>query len=149
MTIGTVCVVFFAAIAAGEIGRHDRGTFKADEFGHQGGQANPTDRQPIASRSPVDRQSIVTSLPSAYPGSRSPWRNASVRAVIDERGAALRNPMRGSRAGCWGFDDRRSREDAESGTPNERPSVHHRIPRGRKEVRPILRLQRELGAAKE
>src|SRR5215471_20646242 len=37
---------------------------------------------------------------STYPSSCKPWRKASMRAVLAEGEAALRNPIRGTFAGC-------------------------------------------------
>src|ERR1041384_1860946 len=49
----------------------------------------------------AERHSIMMFLPSTYPSSRRPWRNASVRAVMAEAGASSWNPMRGIFICAW------------------------------------------------
>ncbi len=48
----------------------------------------------------ANRHSMTMFLPSSYPSSRSPWRNASVRAINAEAGVSSSNPIRGTFAGC-------------------------------------------------
>src|SRR5215470_7946217 len=40
------------------------------------------------------------SFPSTYPRSRRPWRNASVRAAMEETEEAVKNPIRGTFLCC-------------------------------------------------
>ena len=42
------------------------------------------------------RYSMTMLLPSTYPSSRIPWRNASSRRVSDEAEEAVRNPSQGT-----------------------------------------------------
>src|SRR5215467_4817355 len=48
----------------------------------------------------ADRHSMTIFFPSTYPSSRSPCRNASTRATLEERDATVRYPIRVTFFGC-------------------------------------------------
>src|SRR5215467_10826260 len=95
MTMGIVVVASFAARAATRPCATMTSTLSRTSSA-----AKPGRRSDLAA---AQRYSTVRFLPSMYPRSRNPWRNASAAAVYSVGPTGLRSPIRAGRATVWAF----------------------------------------------